>query len=991
MYEPLSAFLLRAPLLRERELGHAGEALVEHELGAAAIALSSGALTAAADSAARRRSLDRYGRRAAFRATPSGLLAGVCVGALGGATRVATGAPVARLAPTWARVAALGRALLDDEGLRERARLRVAPSLARGATSVRWLAPGEPFTEERVADLDEGLAAILDATTAWTSWPEAQRAARVAAPGADVGDLDELLLLLVDDGVLRADVTPPLVGPDASTWMRARLRRLGAVSLARAFGQAVDALALGELERGAAALAALPGAAPPDAGVHGVLVHRPRRPPTLERGVVERAAALAPLLFRLQEVLEPPASERLSQPALEETLDSVTELFGAGALDLGALAAGDYGSSPAGDEAERGDAARMQEADPRASAPPHAVLTLLVDAIVAAARARRAEAALDADALAAALGEVGPAPPATCELFLAPAARRRGAAPGTDWLLGLHAPAGASWGRFAAALGAPMAQALEALAAVERAARPDEETLDVAFAPSPALADLCAHPRVRRRALALSTWSDADAPADLAPGDLELVADPAAALPLGLRARAGGAPVVPSPLARVRSTTAPSGTTRLLCGWSLFRQHAPWALSLGPLGALEHVPRLTLDGFVVSPASWRVPAVLRAGPADRARLRRWRREARLPRFVQIGHEDQLLAVDLAAPGAAADLVGEERAWEIWPPLGRGVDRDGRRVETVCALVDRPDDAAAHARAVRAVMAAPRVEPPRRAPPAADWRTFKVFGAPEHQDALLGTILLPAIVAARRARELTGWFFQRYVEGPGRRHHLRLRVRARGGPAAFAARLAAALEPARAAGAVVTLESGDYHAERARFGDALDAAHEIFESDSEAACALLGASHDGDGDATADRVELLVRALDALARGLGLDLAGRHALARARRDAAGPPPDDDARAADDAEFRARARHLRAVLGASARDDASRALDAHETRTARSVRALAPDARAGLAPALLHLACVRHVGPDRDLERRAYTFWERTLEGLRRAPPVARRSE
>jgi len=991
MYEPLTAFLLRAPLLRERELGRAREALVAHELGAAAIELASGALSTAADSAARRRALERYGRRAAFRATPSGLLAGVCVGALDHATRVATGTPVARLAPTWARVAALGRALLDDEALRARVRLRAAPSLARSATSVRWLAPGAPFAEERVADLDDGLAAILDAAAGWTTWPQAHGAARAAARGPDAGDLDELLLLLVDDGVLQADVTPPLVGPDASTWMRARLRRLGAVSLARAFGQAVDALALGELDYGAAALAALPGAAASDAGVHGVLVHRPRRPPTLERGVVERAAALAPLLFRLQEVLAPPASERMAQPALEEALDSVTELFGTGALDLDALAAGEYGSSPAGDEGERGDGARTAAVDPRASGAPPAVLTLLVDAIVAAARERRADAALDADALAAALGEVGPAPPATCELFLAPATRRRGAAPGTDWLLGLHAPAGASWGRFAAALGAPMAQALERLAATERDARPDEEALDVAFAPSPALADLCVHPRVRRRALALSTWGDADAPTDLAPGDLELVADPAAALPLGLRARAGGALVVPSPLARVRSSTAPAGTMRLLCGWSLFRQHAPWALSLGPLAALEHVPRLTLDGFVVSPASWRVPEALRAGPADRARLRRWRLRARLPRFVQVGHEDQLLAVDLAAPDAAADLVGQERAWEIWPPLGRGVDHDGRRVEAVCALVDRPDDAGAHARAARAVMTAPRVEPPRRAPPAADWLTFKVFGAPEHQDALLGTILHPAIVAARLAGELTGWFFQRYVEGPGRRHHLRLRVRAPGGPAAFAARLAAALEPARAAGAVVTLESGDYHAERARFGAALDAVHEIFESDSEAACALLGASHDdGEADATADRVEQLVRALDALARGLGLDLAGRHALARARRDAAGGPPDDDTRADDDAEFRARARQLRALLGASAGDDASRALGKHETRTARAVRALEPDARAGLAPVLLHLACVRHGGPDRDLERRAYTFWGRTLEGLRRAPPAAPRS-
>jgi thiopeptide-type bacteriocin biosynthesis protein len=1001
MYEALPTFLLRAPLLRERDWRRP-RALEAHALGAMAIALASAGLTAAADSAGRRRALERYGRRAAFRATPSGLLAGVCAGVLGETTNVATGTPRPWLAPTWARVAALGRALLDDEETRERARLRVAPSLLRGATTVRWLAPAEPFAEERTADLDEGLAAILDATARWTPWAEARRA---GARGADGGDLDELLLLLVDEGLLQADVTPPLVGADAATWMRARLSRLGRTSEAATLRRAQLTLARGDLARGAAALATLPGASPA-AGVHGVLVHRPRRAPTLARDVVERAAALAPVLFRLQEALAPPASERLSQPALTEALDAATELGGAGALDLGALAAGDYGVAPAGPDDVHADVHADVHDEP---SPPPAVLTLIVDAILDSARARRSQAALDVGALAAALGEIGPAPPDTCELFLAPVARS-GAAAGSGWLLGLHAPAGASWGRFAAALGAPLARALAALASAERARHPDEETLDVAFSPSAALADLCAHPRVRRRTLALTTWSDqldgddaggAAAPRDLAAGALELVADPGGEKPLALRARDGGGPVVPSPLSRVRSSTAPAGTTRLLCGWSLFRQHAPWALALGPLAALGHVPRLTMDGFVVAPASWRVPEALRAGPPDRARLRRWRREARLPRFVQLGHEDQLLPVDLDGAHAATELVGHDRAWEIWPPLGRGVDRDGRRVEAVCALVDRPDGAAARAlaQAAHAARTAPRVAPPRLAPPPRDWRTFKIFGAPDHQDALLVEVIHPVVAAARRAREITGWFFQRYVEVRGGRHHLRVRARARapGALGAFAARLEAALGPARAAGAVVMLEAGDYHPERARFGDALGAAHAIFESDSEAACALLaseGTGSAGSAGTEADRLTALVRVLDALARGLGLESEARHVLARARRSAAesGAPPDDEARAEADAAFRARARTLRALLGGprTSRDAPARALESHAARTARAARALPAAARAALAPSLLHLACVRLAGPDRELERLAYTLWERTLEGLERAPPTRRRT-
>jgi thiopeptide-type bacteriocin biosynthesis protein len=205
--------------------------------------------------------------------------------------------------------------------------------------------------------------------------------------------------------------------------------------------------------------------------------------------------------------------------------------------------------------------------------------------------------------------------------------------------------------------------------------------------------------------------------------------------------------------------------------------------------------------------------------------------------------------------------------------------------------------------------------------------------------------------------------------------------------AFEERLRAALEPAQAAGAVVTFETGDYHPERARFGGALDAAHDVFESDSDATCALLATPADerAAADDTLARLTPLVRMLDALARGLGLEGQARHDVARARRGAAeGGPLADDARCAADAEFRARARDLRTLLGAPPRDAATRTLEAHAARTARAVRGLPPAARAALAPTLLHLTCVRVAGPDGELERLAYTCWERTLEGLRRAP-------
>ncbi len=145
MYRPLSRFLLRAPLLPIATLPRATQALTAHPLGATAIALASPALAAAKAGPARRQSIERYARRAAFRATPSGLLAGVCVGELGPRTSIATGAPAPHLAASWARVDALAQALLHEPEVRDQVRLRAAPSLWTDGADVSWIGPGEPF------------------------------------------------------------------------------------------------------------------------------------------------------------------------------------------------------------------------------------------------------------------------------------------------------------------------------------------------------------------------------------------------------------------------------------------------------------------------------------------------------------------------------------------------------------------------------------------------------------------------------------------------------------------------------------------------------------------------------------------------------------------------------------------------------------------------------------------------------------------------------
>jgi thiopeptide-type bacteriocin biosynthesis protein len=918
----IASVLVRAPLFAAGE-ARGARALFREGLARAALELASPALVGAKGEKGDR-ARENFASRARFRATPHGWWAGVGVARLGARTKLRTGEPRAHATVAWGRLASLGRALLDDPSWRERAKVRTTPSLLAGASRVSWMAMGEHGAEPRSAEVDDELGRVLQSARGWTAWPRLR-----AEVGGDASSIDEYLLLLVDDGLLEHDLEPPLVGAPPLTWMRERLGgELPALDEAAALLERDPAAAV---EEARTRLAALPGHDEAAPSLHGTLTFALERC-EIARAPVERAAELAQLLFRVQETLAPPSRERALDPSLGPALDTVTDVLGAGALDLAGLANGEYGITVG---------APPQPGTVPASAP---LLQFLVEGLVATGAGE--ELALDPARLDA-LCPTGEAPP-TFELLLTPTARAQG------WLLGLHAPAGASWGRFAHALGAPLADALAQLDQAEQT-RP-ERRVDLAWAPSPSLADLCTHPPVRARSVDLRGASERGVPL----ATLSLVADGAALEPLALRL--DDERVEPSPLHRVRSTLAAQGMHQLVAGFSLVRQHAPWALSLGPLAGLPYLPRLTVDGFVVSPRSWRVPSL-----ANRAALGRWRREAGVPRLVQIGQEDELLLVDLDGSDAHRALAGAARAYEVWPPLDDTPDADGRRVELIAQVVS-PLDGPARARseaASRAVAAAGRVPPPRQAPPADGWRTFRLYGAADRADRLLVGVVAPLMTSLRDAIE--GWFFLRYVEAG--RDHLRLRVRAAKAVLGdVQARLDAALDDAWAAGDLVSVESGPYFRERARYGaEAMDAVERIFEADSELACTLLAEE--------AEPLEATVRAFDALAGAFELDPAARRELARRRRAAheGELAPVDESLAQD---FRARQSRLHEALTA-AHDPA---LMRYAARVGAAARTLPTEQRAGLLPPLLHLSSVRLQGVDRFAEARAYYLWERALDGI-----------
>jgi hypothetical protein len=180
-------------------------------------------------------------------------------------------------------------------------------------------------------------------------------------------------------------------------------------------------------------------------------------------------------------------------------------------------------------------------------------------------------------------------------------------------------------------------------------------------------------------------------------------------------------------------------------------------------------------------------------------------------------------------------------------------------------------------------------------------------------------------------------------------------------------------------------------------------HALFEASSDLVVALLGGAIErfdparatggaaaSDPDAAA--IVCLVASFDRLGQAFDLDLPARRSWAARRRAAhAGDVgPELDRQLAR--ELRAFRPLLRSVLaparesvgGDTVDDPGEVALDEYASAARRAAGRIAPEARARILPALLHLDAVRMLGPDRAGEIRAYTFWERALESLAHHP-------
>ncbi|WP_309896486.1 lantibiotic dehydratase [Archangium sp.] len=305
--------------------------------------------------------------------------------------------------------------------------------------------------------------------------------------------------------------------------------------------------------------------------------------------------------------------------------------------------------------------------------------------------------------------------------------------------------------------------------------------------------------------------------------------------------------------------------------------------SWGPLSNAAFLPRVVYGRTVFSLACWNMEAsVLKAwGKARGAErfeaVQRFRREARLPRWVCLRDQDNQLPIDLDNVLCVETLVQavKERPAAVLEELYPGPEelcvrgQEGGYVhELILPFVRKaPSEVPA---ATRRAPALPPPAPRRTFPPGSEWLYLKLYSGPVTLERLLGGALGEAVRQAVASGAVDRWFFIRYQDPEP---HLRLRFHG------ASERLLAEVLPRLSAACAAVLEEGSgwrvqldtYQREVERYGGpvGIALAEELFQADSEAVLDLLQ-SYGGEAGSEA-RWRLALKGMDALLDDLGLSL------------------------------------------------------------------------------------------------------------------------
>lgn len=454
---------------------------------------------------------------------------------------------------------------------------------------------------------------------------------------------------------------------------------------------------------------------------------------------------------------------------------------------------------------------------------------------------------------------------------------------------------------------------------------------------------------------------------DIGLDDLGVTADPQRMTLLSLSRRR---PVEPVAFSAVELLNHAHPLLRFLCELPTARSAACAPFSWGAAHRLPFLPRIRYRRTILAPARWLLAATDLPNRSTSWRewsdgLAAWRDRYRVPTTVFLGDSDRRIHLDLDEP-AHRYLLRTELNRAGHAPLREAPEPDaygwidGRAHEIVLPLVATHAPVPAHSRPAHAIG-----REHGHLPGDGDWLYVKLYGAPNRQNAIL-TAHLPHLLTTLDGPPL--WWVLRYHDPEP---HLRLRINL-AGPNALGdtlQRVGAWAAELRRRGLLGRMQTDTYYPETGRFGHgpAMSAAETVFAADSAATLAQLTAAGHREGP---HQHALTAASMADLTAGItGSTRAGMRWLIDHARAPGTPAP-------------SRPVHEQAVRLGDPRDDwaALRAFPGGDTIAAawrerraaltayRTVIAvpgeITPDS---LLPDLLHLHHVRVTGVDLDTER------------------------
>jgi len=876
------------------------------------------------------RSLVRYLSRMTTRPTPFGLFAGNTIGALGETTRLEL-APRARYR-RYSRIdgdylSDLTDALAADPAIRQRLRYRPNTSLCQVAGRLRYAMRREGHGETKgrsysLVSLEPAdyLVATLSRARRGALPPDLAIALVVTEGDAEAqvsrAEADDFINELIDNQVLVSDLAPPVTGPEAVDDIVAQLVEISDIATARDAAAALRAFraTLGQLDQGLAnqpaqyrgaaeTLAPLP-AKPEINRLFQVNLVPTATHVELGPGVIDEIVRGVELLRRLA---LPRGTDELARfrTAFLERYET-REVPLAEVLDEESGIGFAASQAPSAAASPLLDGLAFPGAAAEDSVPWGARMAFLARRIAGAVATGATEIVLD-DADLTAMGATTAAPPPDAFQAMIVLAT---AADGElqIQLGGLNGPPGVSLlGRFCHSDRA-MHDTVAANLAAEEALRPGAVFAEVVHLTDGRLANISARPVLRGHEIVYLGRSGAPSDRQLAITDLVVsVRDNRVVL----RSVSLDREVVPRLTNAHNFVTGALGTYRFLA--SLQSQNlSALHFNVGPLAQLPFVPRIRSGRVVLREASWAMrkaelePVTTATGAARVQALSRLRSAARLPRWVCVEDNDNVLPVDLdniLSVDSFAQLVKNRTSvtlTELWPaPSELSVHGpDGRYANEIVVPFVRVAATAPGTRDA-ATVGAPEAEP--RAPrtphaphalgirrsfaPGSEWLYAKLYTGHATADQILTDAIAPIVQQLSHDVGPAGapiWFFLRYSDPSW---HVRFRVR--GEPAWLAGELLPKLAAQTRAmlddGRMWRLQLDTYERELERYGGptGIELAERLFSADSACAVDILGMLA---GDAGSDaRWRLAFRGTDQLLDDLGFDLATRLTLMRRVRD------------------------------------------------------------------------------------------------------------